>query len=72
MILSVKTIVDVKKDEEFFASYGYGVPGPSWYRDVYAKYAKENPSEEAEERLKEFDRLIKEQELAEEKIFGNP
>ena len=72
VILSVKTSVDIKKDEEYFASYGYGIPGPSWYRDVYAKYAKENPSEEAKERLKEFDRAIKEHELADEEMFGKP
>ncbi len=44
---------EVKKDEEFFVSYGYhlGVNLP-WYQDAYKEFAKKNPDKVNAEFLK--------------------
>ena len=44
LINAIKTIYPIKKDEEFFASYGYSMTkSPKWYRDLYRQFAKANP-----------------------------
>ena len=44
LINAIKTIGPIKKDEEFFASYGYSMTkSPKWYRDLYRQFAKANP-----------------------------
>ena len=54
----MKTRRTFKKDEEFFASYGYRLPtGPKWYRELYRKFAKENPDLADESILKQLDEL---------------
>ena len=36
VINAVKTMKPIKKDEEYFASYGYPLAsGPKWYRELY-------------------------------------
>ena len=35
----------IKKDQEFFAPYGYTMDfAPKWYRELYKQYAKDNPT----------------------------
>ena len=44
LINAIKTSYPIKKDEEFFASYGYQLTrSPKWYRDLYRQFAKANP-----------------------------
>ena len=33
---AVKTIVDIKKDEEIFVDYNYGETQPKWYQNLHA------------------------------------
>ena len=35
----------IKKDQEFFAPYGYTMDfSPKWYRELYKQFAKDNPT----------------------------
>ena len=35
----------IKKDQEFFAPYGYNMDfAPKWYRELYKQFAKDNPT----------------------------
>ena len=39
LLLSIKTLVPIKKDDEIFVDYGMRVEsGPQWYRDAYEKF----------------------------------
>ena len=38
------TSEDIKKDEEIFVNYGYGLnQAPEWYGEEYKKFQKEHP-----------------------------
>ena len=44
LVNALMTIFPIKKDEEFFASYGYQfTSSPKWYRDLYRQFPKANP-----------------------------
>ena len=44
IVNAVKSVKSIKKDDEYFASYGYQMTSaPKWYRELYKKFAKENP-----------------------------
>ena len=46
IILSLKTKIEKKKDEELFVDYGYPVATcPKWYRELYKQFAMENPEQ---------------------------
>ena len=35
----------IKKDQEFFAPYGYTMDSaPKWYRELYKQFVKDNPT----------------------------
>ena len=41
----MKTIAPIKKDQEFFAPYGYTMDfAPKWYRELYKQFVKDNPT----------------------------
>ena len=54
ILLAVKTLINIKKDEEFFANYGYQI-GPKWFRTLFRNYAKENPTPENQKKLQGLD-----------------
>ena len=62
---SVATLVPIIKDEEFFVSYNYPMDvhkhsefvTPKWYRELYKKFASENPSQADEKDLKNIDEI---------------
>ena len=62
--LAAYTKVPIKKNQEFFASYGHNmVTGPKWYRQLYKQFSKENPSKANEGTLKmieEYERQLAE------------
>ena len=65
VIRSVKTLKRIEKDEEMFAFYGYGPPGPKWYLELFRKHASENPSESTNSSLEKFEAAQKEIEAEE-------
>ena len=55
LIISYKTTVPIKQGEEIFVNYGFPMKdAPKWYRDMYKKFAKENPTKKDNEILKEI------------------
>ena len=53
LINSVKTLTSIKKDEEFFVNYKYAMNNsPKWYRELYKKFASENPGRANQDYLK--------------------
>ena len=51
-------MVPIKKDEEIFHNYDYPMKfAPTWYRNLYKKLAKENPSKVDEKVLREIQTL---------------
>ena len=62
IILSVKTVKKIMKDQEYFANYGYQLEvghGPRWYRRLFRQYAKENPTQNNLLRLDELNKAEK-------------
>ena len=58
---AVITLVPIKKDEEYFVNYGYPLQGntPTWYRDVFKQFAKENPTDRNLEYLQKIEEIEK-------------
>ena len=62
---SVAALVPIMKNEEFFVSYNYQMDvhkntefvTPKWYRELYKKFASENPSQADEKDLKNIDEI---------------
>ena len=49
--LGGKTMAPIKKDQEFFAHYGYTMDfAPKWYRESYKQFVKDNPTKADEAR----------------------
>ena len=49
----MKTIAPIKKDQEFFAPYGYTMDfAPKWYRELYKQFVKDNPTKADEGQIK--------------------
>ena len=43
----------IKKDQEFFAPYGYTMDfAPKWYRELYKQFVKDNPTKTNEVQIK--------------------
>ncbi len=63
IVNAVMTKEEIKKDQEYFASYGYSVVnGPKWYRDLFREYALENPDKVKKttlDELEEFELKLK-------------
>ena len=58
--LAVMTTKSIKKGEEYFASYGYSmISAPKWYRELYKKFAEENPDSFDPKKLEEIELLEK-------------
>ena len=56
----MKTIAPIKKDQEFFAPYGYTMDfAPKWYRELYKQFVKDNPTKANEGRMKMIDDIDK-------------
>ena len=52
IVIAIKTIQDIKTDQEIFADYGYGFQvSPKWYRYQFRKYSRENPTKRNLKRL---------------------
>ena len=53
VINAVKTMKPIKKDEEYFASYGYPLAsGPKWYRELYINKFLNATSDNTDEAIK--------------------
>ncbi len=74
IVNAVMTNQDIKKDQEYFASYGYNVrDGPKWYRDLFRVYALKNPDKVKKAtlaELEEFETKIT-QDLPENQFFNS-
>ena len=56
MINAVKTMKPIKKDEEYFASYGYPLAnGPKWYRELYVNKFFNSTSDNTDEAIKSIE-----------------
>ena len=56
VINAVKTMKPIKKDEEYFASYGYPLAsGPKWYRELYINKFLNATSDNTDEAIKSIE-----------------
>ena len=56
VINAVKTMKPIKKDEEYFASYGYPLAsGPKWYRELYINKFLNTTSDNTDEAIKSIE-----------------
>ena len=56
VINAVKTMKPIKKDEEYFASYGYPLAnGPKWYRELYVNKFFNSTSDNTDEAIKSIE-----------------
>ena len=50
----------IKKDQEFFAPYGYAMDyAPKWYRELYKQFVKDNPTKANEGQIKVIEYIDK-------------
>ena len=56
VINAVKTMKPIKKDEEYFASYGYPLAsGPKWYRELYVNKFLNSTLDNTDEAIKSIE-----------------